>query len=124
MIHDMLKELGPRSGRIHLSAQQYNITESILIDRPCVRLEGEMWAYSSDPNGVFESRYGTQLRLRGKGFPALSVGVTHTAEGCVIIEGDGNVISGLVLTKPEARLYLRGENNQVWGVPQERIHQM
>lgn len=124
MIHDMLKELGPRSGRIHLSAQQYNITEPILIDRPCVRLEGEMWAYSSDPNGVFESRYGTQLRLRGKGFPALSVGVTHTAEGCVIIEGDGNVISGLVLTKPEARLYLRGENNQVWGVPQERIHQM
>lgn len=83
-----------------------------------------MWAYSSDPNGVFESRYGTQLRLRGKGFPALSVGVTHTAEGCVIIEGDGNVISDLVLTKPEARLYLRGENNQVWGVPQERIHQM
>ena len=46
MIHDMLKELGPRSGRIHLSAQQYNITEPILIDRPCVRLEGEVWAYS------------------------------------------------------------------------------
>ena len=63
MIHDMLKELGPRSGRIHLSAQQYNISEPILIDRPCVRLEGEVWAYSSDPNGVFESHYGTQLRL-------------------------------------------------------------
>ena len=44
--------------------------------------------------------------------------------GDVIIEGEGNVISGLVLTKPEARLHLRGENNQVWGVPQERIHQM
>ena len=48
MIHDMLKELGPRSGRIHLSAQQYNTSEPILIDRPCVRLEGEVWAYSSD----------------------------------------------------------------------------
>ena len=46
MIHDMLKELGPRSGRIHLSAQQDNITEPILIDRPCVRLEVEGWAYS------------------------------------------------------------------------------
>ena len=120
MIHDMLKELGPRSGRIHLSAQQYNITEPILIDRPCVRLEGEVWAYSSDPNGVFESHYGTQLRLRGNG----NILMNNIADGDVIIEGDGNVISGLVLTKPEARLHLRGENNQVWGVPQERIHQM
>ena len=42
MIHDMLKESGPRSGRIHLSAQQYNISEPILVDRPCIRLEGEV----------------------------------------------------------------------------------
>ena len=50
--------------------------------------------------------------------------MNNIADGDVIIEEDGNVISGLVLTKPEARLHLRGENNQVWGVPQERIHQV
>lgn len=88
----MLRNIGPRSGRIHLPAESFSLYETLEIDQPCVCLEGEVWAYSSDPNGVFESRYGTQLRLRGTSFPALSVGVTHTAEGCVIrelgIQGD------------------------------------
>ncbi len=91
-IREMISGLGPRSGRIRLAAQQYDVRETICIDRPCVCLEGEVWAYSSDPNGVFESRFGTQLRLRGRSHPALSVGVTRTAEGCVIrdlgIQGD------------------------------------
>ena len=84
--------LNKRGGRMHLDALQYNLTETFCIDRPCVCLEGDVWAYSSDPNGVFESKSGTQLRLRGRSFPALSVGVTRTAEGCVIrdlgIQGD------------------------------------
>jgi hypothetical protein len=87
-----LKKLGPRGGRIRLDPVRYDLTAPWIIDQPCVFLEGNVWAYSSDPNGVFESRCGTQLRLRGHSFPALSVGLTHTAEGCVIrdigIQGD------------------------------------
>ncbi len=87
-----LEKLGPRGGRIHLDPVQYDLTAPWEIDQPCVCLQGDVWAYSSDPNGVFESRCGTQLRLRGQSFPALSIGVTHTAEGCVIrdigIQGD------------------------------------
>lgn len=47
--------------------------------------------------------------------------LNNIADGDVIIEGNGNMISGLVFTKPEARLVLRGDNPQVLGVPQERI---
>ena len=39
----------------------------------------------------------------------------------VVMEGNGNVISGLFLTSPDARLILRGRDNQVWNVPEERI---
>ncbi len=87
-----IRSLGPRSGRIRLPADRIELTETLEIDQPCLCLEGEVWAYSADPNGVFESRHGTQLRLRGTSFPAVSVGVTRTAEGCVIrelgIQGD------------------------------------
>ena len=69
-IGKMVRELGPRSGRVHLPAAQYNLGRTIQIDQPCVCLEGDIWAYNSDPNGVFESRFGTQLRLRGTSFPA------------------------------------------------------
>ena len=63
----ILKHIGARGGRVHLPAERFDLRETLEIDRPCVCLEGDVWAYSSDPNGVFESRYGTQLRLRGTG---------------------------------------------------------
>lgn len=88
----MISGLGPRNGKVRLPAGRVDVDETLEIDQPCIGLEGEIWAYSSDPNGVFESRYGTQLRLRGTSFPAVSVGVSRTAEGCVIrdlgIQGD------------------------------------
>ncbi len=161
-----LKDLGGRSGRIRLDPVRYDLTAPWVIDQPCVFLEGNVWAYSSDPNGVFESRYGTQLRLRGRSFPALSIGRTRTAEGCVVrdigiqgdnenlvsdnviscshaesmiirgnrnillnnvadrdvvVEGNGNIVSGLFFTTPDAKLIIRGEGNQLHGIPQERV---
>ena len=91
-IRDLIRHLGPRNGKIRLPAVRIDMNETLEIDQPCIGLEGDIWAYSSDPNGVFESRYGTQLRLRGTTFPAVSVGISRTAEGCVIrdlgIQGD------------------------------------
>jgi len=89
---ERLKNPGARGGRIRLEPLQYHITGTLEIDRPCVFIEGDVWAYSSDPNGVFEGHSGTQIRLRGREYPAFSIGVNHTAEGCVIrdigIQGD------------------------------------
>lgn len=91
-IQRAIDSLGPRSGRVHLTAEQHSLTDTVCLDRPSILLEGDVWAYSRDPNGVFEGRHGSQLRLHGKDFPALSVGVTHTAEGCMVrdlgIQGD------------------------------------
>ena len=47
--------------------------------------------------------------------------LNNIVDGDVVIEGDGNTVSGLIFTSEKARLILRGENNQVWGVPRERI---
>ena len=91
-INALIRQLGARNGSVRLPAVSIDINETLEIDHPCIGLEGDIWAYSSDPNGVFESRYGTQLRLRGTSFPAVSIGVSRTAEGCVIrdlgIQGD------------------------------------
>lgn len=81
-----------RGGLTHLPCGRYDLTSPIEIDTPCTCLEGDVWAYNSDPNGVFETRFGTKLRMNGRDYPALSVGITRTAEGCVIrnlgIQGD------------------------------------
>ncbi len=107
-----LEKLGPRGGRIHLDPVRYDLTAPWEIDQPCICLEGNVWAYNSDPNGVFESRCGTQLRLRGRSFPALSIGVTHTAEGCVIrdigIQGDIAGMDTRPLLDPEHPLASSG----------------
>lgn len=74
---DALKE---RGGKISLPCGRYSIEETIKVDIPCIHIDGDSWSYSSDPNGVFESLYGTKLRLN-KDIPALRVGLEHTTEG-------------------------------------------
>lgn len=78
-----LAGLSGRGGRVYLPVGRYEIEQSVEIDAPCIRLEGEVWSYSSDPNGVFASKSGTQLWLT-RDIPAVRIGVTHTAEGCLL----------------------------------------
>lgn len=79
-IQEKINELKESSGKVYLEVGSYELNESIKVDVPCINLEGEAWSYSSDPNGVFESRYGTKLRLQAD-IPALTVGISHTVEG-------------------------------------------
>ena len=55
-------------------------------------LAGDVWACNTDPNGVFETRYGTKLRLNGMSFPAIRVGTDTVVSGALIrdlgIQGD------------------------------------
>lgn len=66
--------------------------QPLIVDIPCIKIEGEVWNYPSDPNGVFESPYGTKLKLKKNGIPAVSVGEQMVLGGNVIkdlgIQGD------------------------------------
>lgn len=85
-IRKQLSEI-QRGGRIYLPVGEYQIEETIVLDVPCVKLEGEVWNYSSDPNGVFESDYGTKLRMRRNDIPAIMM-----SKNCVL---GGNVIKDI-----------------------------
>lgn len=79
-------------GKVYLPVGEYKLTRSLIIDTPSSVLEGEAWACNVDPNGVFESPYGTKLKLQGKDFPAITVGKSNVLSGTVIknigIQGD------------------------------------
>ncbi len=81
-----------RGGLVKLQTGRYDLTRTIEINVPCVCLEGDVWAYNSDPNGVFETSFGTKLRLHGTTYPAIRIGTDRTTEGCIVrnlgIQGD------------------------------------
>ena len=87
-----IEKLGSDGGKVRIPCGSLELDKTVCIDAPCICIEGDAWSYSSDPNGVFESHSGSKLRLNGNGFPALSVGVSHTAQGFVMrdfgIQGD------------------------------------
>ena len=79
-------------GRVSLDVGTHTLTEPLLIDTPSTRLTGEVWAYNLDPNGVFETPFGTKLRLSGRDFPAIRIGLTRPPAGVMVtdlgIQGD------------------------------------
>jgi len=76
-----------KGGKVYLPVGEYAIEETIVVDTPCVKVEGEVWNYSSDPNGVFESDYGTKLRMKRNDIPAIMM-----SENCVL---GGNIIKDI-----------------------------
>jgi len=89
---EALRIAGVRGGRVMLPIGRHDISATAQIDDGSVWLDGEVWNYSSDPNGVFEAKNGTKLRLVGHDHPALSVGITKDIGGVVVsnvgIQGD------------------------------------
>lgn len=75
------KELG---GAVFLPVGEYRVEEPVLMDTPSTRIAGEVWAYNLDPNGVFETPFGTKLRLYGKDHPAISIGSRGLPAGCMV----------------------------------------
>lgn len=91
-INIALKDIRTMGGSVRLGVGSYELRETVILDTPSSCLEGEVWAYNLDPNGVFETPYGTKLRLMGRSFPALSVGVGSVPAGVTVrnigIQGD------------------------------------
>ncbi len=87
-----LDRIRATGGTVRLEASAYELREPVVIDTPSSKLEGEAWAYNLDPNGVFETPYGTKLRLRGRDFPAISIGKERLPAGAIVrdigIQGD------------------------------------
>lgn len=73
-IQPELMALSGRGGILTLESGRYNIEKSIVFDTPCICLSGGVWACNTDPNGVFESKFGTKLRMHGTDYPAILVG--------------------------------------------------
>lgn len=69
-------------GEIFLPAARYDLTAPVTVGNSCLAIRGEIWGYSSDPNGVFEGKSGTKLRLSKGDFPALRVGAAVAIGGC------------------------------------------
>ena len=68
-------------------------------------------------NNVISNSHAASIHVQG----SRNILLNNTTDRDVILEGDGNVISGLVFTTPEARLVVRGENNRILGVPDDRV---
>ena len=89
---EALNALPRRGGKLSVPCARYDVSHTIVFDRSSSKISGDVWGYSSDPNGVFESPYGTKIRLNGMSFPAISVGTDQTLGGHVIeglgIQGD------------------------------------
>ena len=63
-------------------------------------------------DNVISNSHAASMIIRGN----RNVLMDNVAGGDVIIEGDGNTVSGLFFTRPEARLIVRGEGNTVLNV--------
>lgn len=109
------KELG---GSVFLPTGEYSVETPVLMETPSTRIQGEVWAYNLDPNGVFETRFGTKLRLKGRAHPAISIGAHDLPAGCMIsdigIQGDIVGMDTRAMFDPEhpyasAGLYFGGE---------------
>ena len=119
-INAALGALKSTGGKVDLEVGVYPISETVMLNSPSTKLCGEVWAYSLDPNGVFETPYGTKLRLERRDIPAISVGCDALPAGAIIsdlsIQGD---ISGmdtrplLVLETPYASAGLYFGGNRV-----------
>ena len=79
-----LDALSAHGGRQMLACARYDIDRPLLIDTSSLCLCGEVWSYSSDPNGVFVSDFGTQLRLQGVDHPILTIGQSRTLGGVIV----------------------------------------
>lgn len=73
-IQPELETLSSRGGILNLISGRYDIEKSVVFDTPSLCLSGGVWACNTDPNGVYESKFGTKLRMHGTDYPALTVG--------------------------------------------------
>ena len=76
ILQERLDGLCERGGRLELAAGAYERERPLWLDGSGICLSGECWACNTDPNGVFETRWGSKLRMRGTDYAAICIGRT------------------------------------------------
>ena len=70
-------------------------------------------------DNVISNSHAASMVIRGN----QNILTNNIADGDVIVEGNGNTVSGLFFTNPSARLIIRGEGNRILGVSPEQCSQ-
>ena len=84
-----LNALSARGGILRLPSGRYDLTAPVEVDTSSVCLDGGVWACNTDPNGVFETAFGTKLRLRRTDIPAIRAGVQRDPVSGAIVRNLG-----------------------------------
>lgn len=61
-------------GCLELESARYDIYKTVTVDASSRALIGKIWCCNTDPNGVFESKSGTKIRMNGTDYPAIRIG--------------------------------------------------
>lgn len=82
ILKNKISSLKKRGGKIKVNS--LNLNDTLIVDSSSSTLDGGVWACNTDPNGVFESFYGTKLKaLTSK--PILKIGdFTDPISGTII----------------------------------------
>ena len=61
-------------GALELESARYNIEKTVTLDESSRAIVGKIWSCNTDPNGVFEAKTGTKIRMNGRDYPAIRIG--------------------------------------------------
>ena len=71
-------------GCVRIPCGDHVIHAPVSVNGACIRLTGDVWAYNADPNGVFEARGGSKLKMTQPDSWAISAADEHVSEGLII----------------------------------------
>ena len=63
-------------GALELESARYDIEKTVTLDESSRAIVGKIWSCNTDPNGVFEAKTGTKIRMQGRDYPAIRIGDT------------------------------------------------
>lgn len=70
---DVISKLTARGGKIRVPNGTYIISNPIYLIQKNIHIEGDIWNYANDPNGVWESNNGTKLKATRQDMPIMAL---------------------------------------------------
>lgn len=52
-----------QGGKVRIPSATFDVSNPIVINKKCIKIEGDSWNYPNDPNGVYESNEGSKLNV-------------------------------------------------------------
>ena len=101
-----LAYIDAKGGKVSVKSGQYNISNTIVINRECTNIEGDSWAYPNHPNGVFEGYRGSKIKQTKDGEPIICVsgntsGISISQLGLFGTTQNGYTVGAYKVDNPE-----------------------